>query len=79
MRPYKERNLQEGLEAIDVLIALDFDVRRLTETHYRVNGRLDLWPTTRRYYDILSKQKGRYGDLAKFVRDHFENVKSVHN
>lgn len=38
----------------------NFDVRPLTEFQFRVDGRLDLYPTHRRYHDITSGHRGTY-------------------
>ena len=42
-----------------------------SEIHFRINGRLDVWPSTKRFYDTKSHEKGSYDNLERFVIDHF--------
>ena len=54
-------------------MAWDYDVLLLTKQnrHYRINGRLDVWPSIKRYYDLKNRHKGSYDDLEKFVRTNY--------
>lgn len=67
----KARNYEEGLDDIERLVAFDFRVQEFGDYHFRINGRLDVWPTTRRWYDLNSRQKGIYGNLYEFTREFF--------
>lgn len=64
-------NLREGENTLEMLVALDFAVHQFSEYHFRINGRLDVWPTSRKYYDIKSHQKGTYHDLERLAKDLF--------
>lgn len=66
----KQFNLEQGAEALEVLVAWDFRVQQFEETHFRINDRLDVWPSTKKFFDLKIKQTGSYSDLEKFVRKH---------
>lgn len=55
------RRLQENID-ISGIEKAGFTVRRLTAYCYRVNERIDLYPTQRRYFDIDTKERGSYTD-----------------
>lgn len=67
---YGSRNRQEGEEALEILVAWDYQVSQLSQYHFRINGRLDIWPSTRAWYYLPTHEKGRYehGKLEQFVR-----------
>lgn len=69
---YGPKNLAEGESALETLVALDFKVRQKSEYHFRINDRLDVWPSGKTTYDIRSGSKGHYDDLVEFVKNHFE-------
>ena len=56
-------------DQIDVLLAHDYNVVQFNEGHIRINGRLDVWPTTRNSIDIATKRQRyfRSEDVASFV------------
>ena len=56
------------LEQIDVLIAYDYEVERLTQYQYRINGVLDIYPVNKRWHDIRSGERGNYNQMIKFVQ-----------
>lgn len=64
-------NLHQGQSALEILVALDFQVHQFSEYHFRIGGRLDVWPSSRKFYDIKSHQKGVYDNLERFVQKHF--------
>lgn len=49
-----------------------FDIRRLTPFHYRVNGRLDIWPIHNRWHDIKTFERGGFSQIGYFVNHYFE-------
>jgi hypothetical protein len=49
-----------------------FDVEQLTEYQFRINGRLDLFPTHNRYHDTRKNVRGGYGAVIPFVKKFFE-------
>lgn len=55
------RRLQENID-IGGIEKSGFTIRRLTAYCYRVDERLDLYPTQRRYFDIDTKERGSYTD-----------------
>lgn len=64
-------NWERGTEELDNLVSFDYEVKAFTDIHFRINRRLDVWPSTRSWYDIRTGRKGKYGagGLEKFVKD----------
>lgn len=65
----KAQNLETGYAELDILAAYDYDVRELSEYHYRIEGRLDVWPSSKKWYDRVLKSSGEYLDLLQLVKD----------
>lgn len=65
----KQHNLQSGYEALEKLVAYDYEVHSFTDLHFRINGRLDVWPSTKRWYDKRTHRKGEYDELERFVKE----------
>lgn len=61
-------NLNAGKEALENLVSWDYEVHQFSDYHFRINRRLDIWPSTRKYYDTKTHRKGVYEDLEKFVK-----------
>lgn len=70
----RQRNLTSGEEALEILVAEDFKVEQFSEYHFRINNRLDVWPSSKKSYDIKSGEKQGYTDLLRFVRFHFRSI-----
>lgn len=66
----KKYNWQLGTAALEQLVAEDYQVHPFSDIHFRINWRLDVWPSTRKYYDTRTHQKGEYRDLKTFVKSH---------
>ena len=73
---WRLKNLAEGEEQMDILIAKDFHVERFSDYHFRINDRLDVWPSTKKWYDRLTMRKGEYNNLIEFVMDFFHYGRS---
>ena len=73
MKKKKEKVLEKGEQELEVLTAFDFNVIRFNQFHFRINNRLDIWPSTRKSYDIISKRRNTYTDLIKYVKTHFKH------
>lgn len=67
----KKRNLSAAEEAFEILAAYDHDIRQLSPYHFRVNKRLDIWPSSKKAYDLRSHRKFEYDDLVDFVMTYF--------
>lgn len=65
----KLANLKEGEEALEILVAFDYRVIQFSPVHFRINERLDVWPSTKRWYDQKTFRKGAYDDLVKMVKN----------
>jgi hypothetical protein len=68
MKAAKFQNLQQGKTDLETLVAYDYTVEQFSDYHFRINGRLDVWPSSRRYYDQKTQRKGEYNSLEFFVR-----------
>ena len=51
-----------------------YRVRKLTEHQFRVNGRLDLFPTNRRWHDLKTNTRGGYGSALVIARRRLDGV-----
>lgn len=56
----RAERLPGRVEEILLLSEDGFSVKKLTVYHYRVNGRLDLFPTRQRWHDIKQNRRGWY-------------------
>lgn len=65
----KKKNRYAGdlQEDFDVLAAHDIHIAQLEKYHYRIDGHLDVWPTTGKSYDIRSHKKSTFSELAPFI------------
>lgn len=75
----KRQNLIEGAAALETLVAWDYRVHQFSDIHFRICGRLDVWPSTKRYYDHRSRAKGSFDDLERFVRANYTPQGSLVN
>lgn len=73
----KYQNLEDAKDAFEILTAFDYDCRKCDEFHFKVNGHLNIYPTTKCFYDEKYHDKGMYDDLVYFVRYRFEIEKRV--
>lgn len=64
----KKANWESGTAALQNLAAWDYEVHPFSDIHFRINRRLDIWPSTKRYYDTKTHQKGDYDNLELFVK-----------
>jgi hypothetical protein len=67
----KRQNLIDGAGALEALVAWGYHVHQFSDIHFRIAGRLDVWPSTKRYYDHLNRAKGSFENLERFVREHY--------
>ena len=61
-------NLESGSEELAILVSNDYRVEQLSDYHFRVNERLHVWPSTRKFYDPNTQKKGRYEKLEELVK-----------
>lgn len=62
-------NLMQGEAHLQMLVAQDYRVEQLSEYHFRINERLNVWPSTRKYYDANSQKKGTYKNILALVEE----------
>lgn len=58
----RQRNreaLRIGTEVIEILSG-EFDVTRITDYQFRIDGRIDLFPVNGKWHDILRNVRGHY-------------------
>lgn len=60
----RERRTQE----IFALAADGYHVKPLTPYQFRINGKLDLYPTCNRYHNLVTQKRGSYQELKFIVR-----------
>lgn len=65
-------NWKEGTEALESLIAWDYQVHPFSDIHFRINRRLDVWPSTKKWYDLKTHRKGEYQELEIFVKQYLK-------
>lgn len=75
----KKRNWQRGTEALDNLVSFDFKVHAFSDIHFRINDRLDVWPSTKRWYDLKTGRKDNYEELERFVKSFFNYATNTTN
>jgi hypothetical protein len=68
----KAQSLADGESQLEELVALDYRVEQFAFYHFRINERLDVWPSTKKYYDHKTLKKGFYDDLVEFVTDYLK-------
>lgn len=64
----KYANLRNGEEELEMLVAQDYSVQQFSPIHFRINNQLDVWPTTQRYYHLITKKKGIYTSITELAR-----------
>lgn len=57
-----------GAESIIALQHEGFKVERLSPFQWRINNRLDLFPTNRKYHDVIRNERGSYIGAADICR-----------
>jgi hypothetical protein len=62
-------------EKLEVLIAYDYEVQRLTQYQYRINGVIDIYPVNKRWHDLRNQERGSYGELIQFVQSRLNPTK----
>lgn len=65
----KQRNLETGYEEMDILAAYDYQITEFSGYHYRINDRLDVWPSSKKWYDKTLNSGGTYETLMQLVKD----------
>lgn len=64
----KLENLRQGEEELQILVAQDYRVEQLSEWHFRINERLNVWPSSKKWHDPNTQKNGRYETLAELVK-----------
>lgn len=71
-RVRREERLGRRQKLLDELTEEGFEVRRLTEWQFRINGVLDIYPLHHRYHDLKKNRRGGFQHLKEFVKEFFK-------
>lgn len=52
---------------IESLAGLGYEVKKLTEYHYRINGEYDLYPIHNRWHRLKDNKRGGAKNLKQFI------------
>jgi hypothetical protein len=65
---YEQKKSDELKTALKTLQDKGFEIKDLNNGYqYRINGKLDIFPTNRNYHDIKNNERGGYKNLVGFV------------
>jgi hypothetical protein len=71
------QNLKTSEEEFEVLAACDHVIQQFSPLHFRIDGRVDVWPSTKKWYDRITFRKGSYTDLVQFARAYLSEVEET--
>lgn len=63
-----ENNRDKGTDSILALQEHGYKIERLSAYHWRVNDRLDLFPTHRKYHDTFNNERGDWQGAVDICR-----------
>ncbi len=77
-RGIREKQREKRTKAIEGLSVAGYKVRKLTEYQYRINDRLDIYPTWAKWHDIKTGARGEFKGkrVIEFVDEFFDEIKS---
>jgi len=61
----KKQRRTTGKEEIESIFG--YEIAIITDYQYRVNGILDLFPTSRKYHNIKTQKRGHYTSAEKII------------
>lgn len=62
-----EWKMNEG-KKIEALGGKGYSIQKFTSFHFRINNKVDVWPSTGRYWVLGSKVKGKYYDIDSLLK-----------
>ena len=65
----RAKRLPVRTEEILALKLQGYEVEQKTEYHFRINGRVDVWPIHNRWHDLKTQERGGAKNLAIFVKE----------
>lgn len=84
-RAMKEAGRQNKAEArarrttfLGELVDEGFKIHRFSDYQFRINGRIDIYPTNGKWHDVVTNKRGSFRgqNVAKFIREYFQKVQS---
>lgn len=72
----REWRRNKGTEQIKALPPEQWSVEEFTPYHFRINGVLDVFPTNRRYHDLVTNRRGWYKAVPELLQQC--GVKPIH-
>lgn len=67
MKNSKETTYNDGLADIEQLKAKGHKVLKLNDWQFRINGMLDIWPSTSKFHMLKSNKRGNYRNLVEWI------------
>ncbi len=67
-RKRRAERLPVRQKQIEALADIGYEVKKLTEYQYRVNGLYDLYPIHNRWHNLKTNQRGGTANLAEFIK-----------
>jgi len=66
---YKQKNMEEFEEALKLLQGTEKTITKLSDYQYRFNNCLDIYPTNKKYHDLIKNKRGKIrGDIINFIK-----------
>lgn len=73
----RKLNLSSSEESFEILTAHDHVVQQFSPVHFRIDGRIDVWPSTKKWFDRVTFRRGTYTDLVEFARQHLSEIEET--
>lgn len=78
---FRAKRREPRVKKLMELKDLGFEIEQITGFHFRVNNRLDYFPTNDKYHDLVTGKRGeirgKWGNRAtEWIRNFFEQLKS---
>lgn len=52
---------------IEQLSIFGYKIEKITDFQYRIDGKIDIYPTNKKYHNLISHSRGGYKNLLKTV------------
>lgn len=70
----RQERLPMRQKEIEALSALGYEVKKLTEYQYRINGEYDLFPIHNRFHHLKTNKRGGAKNLAEFIKQQLKLI-----
>lgn len=62
-------------EAIKILSNKGFHVKQFSDHHFRINGKVDVWPSKNKYHVLGTDKRGKYRAIEEIIEDYLKKTK----